>query len=118
MPGRLVAWLSKPGLLRALIAQARLAFRLIREPRVPALLKAIPLAAAIYVVSPIDLVPDVVPVLGQLDDLGVVLVFLELFLLLCPPGAKAFHEAAIASGRRYAPMAATDDVIDVEWRRQ
>ena len=36
------SWLAKPGLLRGLLAQARLALRLIREPAVPLLAKAVP----------------------------------------------------------------------------
>ena len=114
---RPAAWLSKLGLVRTLIAQLRLATRLVREPRVPAFLKAIPLLGAIYVISPVDLIPDVLPVLGQLDDLGVVLLILELFLKLAPPSAKTFHEAAITGHRRYAPMTPSGDVLDAEWRR-
>jgi uncharacterized membrane protein YkvA (DUF1232 family) len=105
-----------PGLLRALVAQVRLAVRLMREPRVPRPLKVLPVLSLLYVVSPLDFVPDVVPVLGQLDDLGIFLVSLEAFLGLCPPGAVLFHRAAIAAGRQYTPMAPTDDVIDAEWR--
>lgn len=118
MPIRVSSWLRRPFGLRALVLQARLAIRLIREPRVPALLKAIPVVAALYVVSPIDLVPDLVPVLGQLDDLGVVLAALELFVRLCPVSAQGFHREAIIQRRAYSPMSpSTGDVIDAEWRR-
>ncbi len=41
------------------------------DPRVPRVDKVIALAAAAYLVSPIDLVPDVIPVIGQIDDVGV-----------------------------------------------
>jgi len=84
---------------------------------VPWLTKAVPILAAMYVISPLDLIPDVVPFVGQLDDLGIAVAALELFLRLCPAGAKAFHLDAIAHGRPYSPMAAVDDVIDAEWRR-
>ena len=87
-----------------------------REPRVPRLLKALPILTLLYVISPLDFVPDFIPVLGQLDDLGIFLVSLEVFLGLCPSGAVMFHRAAISGGRHYAPMAPTDDVIDAEWR--
>ena len=118
MAARVTSWLSKPALLRTLVSQARLAFRLLREPRVPALRKAIPLLAALYIISPFDFVPDFFPVLGQLDDLGIAALGLEMFLRLCPAGPKAFHRDAIAQGRTFAPMATTDDVIDAEWHRE
>jgi uncharacterized membrane protein YkvA (DUF1232 family) len=47
----------------------RLIARLVRDPRVPARPKATLVFVAIYLVSPIDLIPSVVPGLGQLDDL-------------------------------------------------
>ena len=108
--------LSRPLSLSALVAQARLAARLFREPRVPLLYKSIPVLAALYVVSPIDVIPDFLPGLGQLDDLGVMLAALELFVRVCPQGAQAFHREAIAQGRRYARMTPADTVIDAEWR--
>lgn len=71
-------------------------------------------------------VPDVLPrslkavtppVLGEIDDLTVILFAVAGFLRLCPSLAVAFHRAAIEDGRRYAPMLATDDIIHAEWRR-
>ena len=110
--------LSRTGLMPQLLANARLAIRLIREPRVPRLLKAVPVAVALYVISPIDFSPDLIPLLGQIDDLAIVLLGLEVFLRLCPLGASAFHRAAISRGQRYSPMPAADDIIDAEWRRE
>jgi len=114
---RVGSWLSRPGLIRALAAHVRLAVRLIREPGVPWLLKLIPLLAVAYLVFPLDVVPDVLPVFGELDDLAVAVAALELFIGWCPEGAVAFHRAAIAAGRRYSPMPAGRTVIDAEWRR-
>jgi uncharacterized membrane protein YkvA (DUF1232 family) len=113
---RLSSWLSRPLSLRLLLGQARLAIRLFREPKVPASLKVLPVLAGLYVISPIDLVPDFLPGLGQLDDLGVIIAALELFVRLCPSGAQAFHRDAITQQRPYAPMSSTDDVIEAEWR--
>jgi uncharacterized membrane protein YkvA (DUF1232 family) len=115
---RLTSWLSRPSLLRTLFTQARLAIRLVREPRVPLLVKTLPLAAAAYVISPLDFVPDVIPVLGQLDDLTILLIAVEGFLRLCPGGAVQFHRAALEEGRRYSPMSPTAQVIDAKWRRE
>ena len=118
MAARMTSWLSRPSLLRTLFSQVRLAVRLVREPRVAMLLKALPVLAAVYVVSPLDFVPDIIPVLGQVDDLGVLLVAIEAFSRLCPAETVAFHRRAIDEGRRYAPMSPADQVIDAEWRRE
>lgn len=45
--------------------------RLVRDPRVPARSKVLAGAALAYVASPVDLVPDVIPVLGRSDDVFV-----------------------------------------------
>jgi len=113
---RISSWLSRPWSLRALLAQARLAVRLFREPRVPMVLKAVPILALLYVISPIDFIPDVIPGLGQLDDLGIILAALELFVRMCPGGAQTFHREAITQRRRYSPMTPINDIIDAEWR--
>jgi uncharacterized membrane protein YkvA (DUF1232 family) len=113
---RISSWLSRPLSLRALIGQVRLAIRLFREPRVPTALKAVPVLALLYVLSPIDLVADFIPGLGQLDDLGVILAALEFFVRLCPAATQTFHREAVAQRRPYAPMTSIDDVIEAEWR--
>jgi uncharacterized membrane protein YkvA (DUF1232 family) len=95
--------------------------RLLREPQVPLILKAVPVLASIYVVSPLDLIPDFVPILGQLDDLGVLLLALEAFLRWCPLPAVAYHRAAMEQGRKYGPMPDNThggDVIDAEFHRE
>jgi uncharacterized membrane protein YkvA (DUF1232 family) len=68
-------------------------------------------------VSPVDAIPDLLPGLGQLDDLTVIVLAVELFVWLCPTGAQAFHREAIARRGRYTPMPSQDEVIDAEWRR-
>lgn len=50
----------------------KLLFRLFKDGRVPAAEKAFLLGAIAYVISPIDLLPDVIPFLGQVDDLYLV----------------------------------------------
>jgi uncharacterized membrane protein YkvA (DUF1232 family) len=53
--------------------ELRLGFRLYRDPRVSSFLKwFIPIVAAIYVISPVDLIPDFLLGVGQVDDLGVI----------------------------------------------
>jgi uncharacterized membrane protein YkvA (DUF1232 family) len=117
MAVRTTSWLTRPGLLRTLLSHLRLGLRLVRDPSVPLLTKAVPLLTGLYVISPLDFVPDLVPVLGQLDDLSIVLIGLETFLRLCPASTTTFHRDAIAQGRTYTPMAPSGDVIDAEYRR-
>ena len=79
------------GILTEVIRQARLAWRLLFDPRVPLWVKTIVPASLIYLISPVDFVPDVIPGLGQLDDLAVVVVGVKLFIELCPPEIVREH---------------------------
>ena len=72
------------GVVQGLIDQVRLAWRLFRDPRVPAITKAIPLLTLVYILSPIDLLPDVIPFLGQMDDLALLGTGLTLFISAAP----------------------------------
>ncbi|MFN8621988.1 MAG: DUF1232 domain-containing protein [Chloroflexota bacterium] len=58
----------------------RLLMELLADGRVPASRKAILGLAAAYVASPIDLIPDFVPVISRVDDVAVTIVALDLFL--------------------------------------
>jgi uncharacterized membrane protein YkvA (DUF1232 family) len=109
-----------PAIFRTLFSSVRLAIRLLREPQVGLLAKAVPVLGVAYVISPLDFVPDVLPIIGELDDLAIVLIVLQLFLRLCPTDAVSFHRSAIEDGRRYSPMPAptSGDVIDAEWRTE
>jgi uncharacterized membrane protein YkvA (DUF1232 family) len=64
-----------------------------RDPRVPWYAKALALAVAAYAASPIDLIPDFVPVLGYLDDLIIVPLGIALVIRLIPPPIMAEHRA-------------------------
>jgi len=46
--------------------------RLVRDPRVPITEKALFVAAIVYVISPLDFIPDFFPFIGQVDDIYVV----------------------------------------------
>lgn len=118
MATHVTSWLSWPMLARTFFSHVRLALRLVREPAVPAYLKAMPFLAVLYVLSPIDILPDLIPMLGQLDDLGFLVLALELFLKWCPSDAVAFHRTAIAARAKYSPMIPKGQVIDAEWKRE
>jgi uncharacterized membrane protein YkvA (DUF1232 family) len=64
-----------------------------RDPRVPWYAKAVALAVAAYALSPIDLIPDFIPVLGYLDDLILVPLGIIVAVKLVPPDVLAEHRA-------------------------
>ena len=68
-----------------------------RDPRVPWHVKVLAIAVAAYALSPIDLIPDFIPVIGYLDDLVLVPLGLLLMLRLIPAEVLAEHRAAAAS---------------------
>ncbi|MCA0457022.1 MAG: DUF1232 domain-containing protein [Chloroflexi bacterium] len=83
-------------MLRAIIDQIRLTWHLIRDPRVPLWAKAIPFVGLLYVISPIDILPDFMIGLGQLDDLAIVLGGMRLFASVVPEHIVEEHRAEIA----------------------
>lgn len=58
----------------------KLLYRLTSDRRVPLREKAILFGAVAYVVSPLDFLPDVIPVLGQIDDLLLIALILQRFM--------------------------------------
>jgi uncharacterized membrane protein YkvA (DUF1232 family) len=86
-------------LLPQLWRAGRLALRLLRDPRVPIAAKVLFGGTVLYMLSPIDVMPDWIPVLGQADDLLVLMAGLNLFLKACPKWLVAEHEDAM-DGRR------------------
>ncbi|MCV0403070.1 MAG: DUF1232 domain-containing protein [Chloroflexi bacterium] len=77
---------------------ARMVWGLVRDPRTPIGLKGMLLAALAYVVMPVDLIPDVIPILGQADDLTVLLLVLDLFIQNAPPEVRAEHAERARNG--------------------
>ena len=67
-----------------------------RDPRTPWLAKALALAIVAYALSPIDLIPDFIPILGHLDDLVLLPLATLLAIRLVPPGVMAEHRATAA----------------------
>lgn len=66
-----------------------LVIRLMGDSGVPLWLKILPVLVAVYLISPLDLIPGFLPVIGQLDDLGVLVMGLALFIRLAPDEAIA-----------------------------
>ena len=75
----------------------KLAYCLVRDPRVPAAPKAAVLGALALIVSPIDF-PAWVPVLGELDMLALGVLAVKTFIEACPEDVRREHEQALEAG--------------------
>jgi uncharacterized membrane protein YkvA (DUF1232 family) len=112
---------------KEIINQGKLAWNLFRDPNVSPLVRfGIPLIGLVYIISPIDIIPDVIPVLGQMDDVAVIMLLTQLFISLAPDNIVAMYrqatQAAQAAGFKPDADAASpspsagDDVIDTEYQ--
>jgi uncharacterized membrane protein YkvA (DUF1232 family) len=63
----------------------------VRDPRTPLIAKVIAAAVVAYALSPIDLIPDFIPVIGYLDDLVLIPLFILIARRLIPPDLLAEH---------------------------
>ena len=80
-----------------------------RDPRIPWYVKLAAMAVAAYALSPIDLIPDFIPVLGYLDDVIILPVAIFLIIKMIPgPLMAEFREEA---QRRVAPTSRTAAVL-------
>jgi uncharacterized membrane protein YkvA (DUF1232 family) len=100
-------------ILSEIVNQIRLIWRLINDPRVPLWVKFIPPLAILYLISPIDLIPDPVLGLGQLDDLAILLLGFKVFVELCPPDVRERYREELAGGATLQP---DGDVVDTTYR--
>ena len=69
------------------------------DPRVPWYAKALALLVAAYALSPIDLIPDFIPILGYLDDLLLLPLGIALAVWMIPTDLMAEHRAAAQSAQ-------------------
>jgi len=85
-----------------------------RDPRVPWYAKAVALAVAAYALSPIDLIPDFIPVIGYLDDVIIVPLGILLAVQLIPADILAEHRAtASEAGKRPASRTAAVVIVAI-----
>jgi uncharacterized membrane protein YkvA (DUF1232 family) len=86
-----------------------------RDPRVPWYAKAVAVAVAAYALSPIDLIPDFIPVLGHVDDLIVLPLGILLAVKLIPPEIMSEHRAAASEAEGKPASRAAAAVIIAIW---
>ncbi len=99
-----------PASLLEILENLRVAWFLLRDSRIPSLLRfGVPLLVGMYVLLPIDFIPDLIPGLGQVDDLAALWLGLQYFLNVCPPEIVAEYRAAV---RGETKPKAEQDVVD------
>lgn len=81
---RILPNLVSPKYWKEMWAQIKLVGQLMKDGRVPLHIKSLPILVAIYLLSPLDLIPGFLPVIGQLDDFGLLLMGLSAFIRLAP----------------------------------
>lgn len=108
------------GFFQDLVLRFKLILRLIGDRRVNFFVKLLPIAAAIYVISPVDLIPGaVLPFIGALDDAAVIWLGTTLFMELCPNDVVQEHTNALqkvvpGSWRDAPQQDEVGEIIDVE----
>ena len=86
---------KQPGALAEIFERGKLVWRLMQDQRVPTWIRiGIPAVVLIYFISPVDIIPDFILGLGQLDDLGVILLGMSLFIRLAPGTGVEYHQRA------------------------
>jgi uncharacterized membrane protein YkvA (DUF1232 family) len=104
--GTLARWAS------ALKRQTLVVWLAARDPRMPLAVRLLALAVAAYALSPIDLIPDFIPVVGYLDDLLLLPLGIALILRLTPPEVAAAARAA-ADAMASRPVSRTAAIVIV-----
>lgn len=108
MIGRLKTW------ARAIKQDVHAVYLAGRDPRVPWTTKALAIAVAGYALSPIDLIPDFIPVLGYLDDIIIVPLGIMLVVRLIPREIMTEHrDTAAAAVDRPVSRAAALAIVGV-----
>jgi uncharacterized membrane protein YkvA (DUF1232 family) len=93
-----------------IVRQGMLTWRLLRDGRVPIQAKLAFLLPLVYVISPLDFIPDFFLGIGQLDDLGILLIGMQLLQQLTP--ANILEE--VRTGVRQS----TTETINVNGHRE
>lgn len=111
------AMLLQPGILN----EMKLAWRLLRDERVTSLKYLAPALLALYVASPVDVIPDLLLGVGQIDDLGIavlgLMVALKVLPKLAPADVLREHTAdinGVGETRRPDPTR-VDPVVDAHY---
>lgn len=123
---------DKSNVIQDVLQNGQLAWRLYTDSRVSTALKVLlPVAAFAYFLLPLDFLPDFIPVIGQLDEVAIILLLVRLFISMAPQEVVAEHRGETASagaaagaqnttsskaGSKNAGRNGREDVIDADFR--
>lgn len=127
---------DKGNVIQDVLQNGQLAWRLYTDHRVSTALKVLlPVAAFAYFLLPLDFLPDFIPVLGQLDEVAIILLLVRLFISMAPAevvaeyrgdtatanagtdaGASAKNKAGSGKASKNASRNGREDVIDADFR--
>jgi len=99
---------SAINILSEMVKRARLLWHLLHDERAPLWIKLIPVVILLYILSPIDLIPDPILGLGQLDDIAFILLGLKLLFDLYP--------AEVMEEQRNPTSKGPPSYVDAEFR--
>ncbi len=104
-----------------ILQRVQLAWHLMRDDRVAPWIKRVgPIAIIAYVVSPIDLIPDILIGPGQVDDLGVIaiglVILLRMLVQFAPAEVVEEHVSRILGRPAWGATSGVDDTIETSGR--
>jgi uncharacterized membrane protein YkvA (DUF1232 family) len=111
----LIARRGPVSLARRLRVDAHAAWLAARDPRTPLHARAFGLLLTAYALSPIDLIPDFIPILGLLDDAILIPLGIWLFLKMLPEGIFEEHRATAALAAERPGSAWGAAIVIVLW---
>jgi uncharacterized membrane protein YkvA (DUF1232 family) len=98
------------GVIRNVLNQLKLIFRLMGDKRVNVFAKLIPVGALVYLISPVDAIS--LPIIGVVDDAALIWLSSYIFTELCPPDVVEEHMKELAGNMKSKDV--NDDVVDGE----
>jgi uncharacterized membrane protein YkvA (DUF1232 family) len=90
-------------MIRRIVTFGKIFLSLLGDKRTPTRTKVLPWMALLYLISPLDLVPDLIPLLGQLDDIGIIGLLLWIAINAVSPSLYKEHAKRVEG-----------DIIDIE----
>ena len=101
--------------MQKLRAEVHAAWLAARDPRTPWYARAFGLLVTAYALSPIDLIPDFIPVLGLVDDAILIPLGLWLFVRMLPAGLIEEHRATAAAAAARPGSSAGAIIVVALW---